>query len=48
MSLGVTLGLVYALRRPDRVAAVVLAAVTNGTRRETNWIMGEMGRVFPR
>ena len=48
VSWGVTLGLVYALRHPDRVAAMVLAAVTTGTRRETNWITREMGRVFPR
>jgi proline iminopeptidase len=47
VSWGVTLGLVYAERHPDRVAAMVLAAVTTGTRRETNWITREMGRVFP-
>ena len=48
VSWGVTLGLVYAQRHRDRVLAMVLAAVTSGTRRETDWITREMGRVFPR
>ena len=47
-SWGVTLALAYAQRQPDRVAAMVLAAVTSGTRRETDWITREMRRVFPR
>lgn len=47
-SWGVTLGLAYAQRHPDRVIAMVLAAVTAGTRRETDWITRDMGRVFPR
>jgi len=47
-SWGVTLGLAYAQRHPARVAAMVLAAVTSGTRRETEWITGDMRRVFPR
>jgi proline iminopeptidase len=47
-SWGVTLALVYAQRHPERVIAVVLAAVTAGTRRETDWITRDMGRVFPR
>jgi proline iminopeptidase len=47
-SWGVTLGLAYAQRHPDRVSAMVLAAVTSGTRRETDWITWEMRRVFPR
>jgi proline iminopeptidase len=47
-SWGVTLGLVYAQRHPERVIAMVLGAVTAGTRRETDWIAREMGRVFPR
>lgn len=47
-SWGVTLGLAYAQRHPDRVAAMVLAAVTSGTRRETDWITRDMRRVFPR
>lgn len=48
ISWGVTLGLAYAQRHPDRVLALVLAAVTTGTRRETDWITRDMGRVFPR
>lgn len=48
VSWGVTLGLVYAERHPDRVTALLLAAVTSGTKLETNWITRDMGRVFPR
>ena len=48
ISWGVTLSLVYAQRHPQRVMAMVLAAVTAGTRRETNWITRDMGRIFPR
>lgn len=48
VSWGVTLGLVYAQTHPDRVDAMVLAAVTAGTRREISWITRDMGRVFPR
>jgi proline iminopeptidase len=47
-SWGVTLALAYAQQHPDRVAAMVLAAVTSGTRRETEWITRDMRRVFPR
>lgn len=47
-SWGVTLGLAYAQAHPDRVTAMVLAAVTSGTRRETDWITRDMRRVFPR
>jgi proline iminopeptidase len=47
-SWGVTLALAYAQRHPDRVTAMVLAAVTAGTRRETDWITRDMRRVFPR
>lgn len=47
-SWGVTLALAYAQRYPARVAAMVLAAVTSGTRRETEWITRDMRRVFPR
>jgi proline iminopeptidase len=48
VSWGVTLGLVYAQRHPAAVTGMVLAAVTAGTRLETNWITRDMGRVFPR
>ena len=47
-SWGVTLALVYAQRHPARVRALVLGAVTAGTRREIAWITRAMGRVFPR
>jgi proline iminopeptidase len=47
-SWGVTLALAYAQRHPDRVIAMMLAAVTAGTRRETDWITRDMRRVFPR
>ncbi len=47
-SWGVTLALVYAERYPDRVLGMVLAAVTSGRLRETQWITRDMGRVFPR
>ncbi len=48
VSWGVTLGLVYAERYPERVIAMVLGAVTVGSRRETQWITHDMGRIFPR
>lgn len=48
VSWGVTLALVYAERYPERVIALVLGAVTTGTRRETEWITRDMGRIFPR
>ena len=47
-SWGVTLGLAYAERHPERVLAMVLAAVTSGRRLETDWITRDMRRVFPR
>ena len=47
-SWGVTLAFVYAEGHPERVSELVLAAVTNGTRREVEWITRDMGRVFPR
>jgi proline iminopeptidase len=47
-SWGVTLALAYTQRHPDRVTAMVLAAVTAGTRKETDWITRDMRRVFPR
>lgn len=47
-SWGVTLALAYAQAYPERVTELVLAAVTNGDRRDTDWITRDMGRVFPR
>jgi proline iminopeptidase len=48
VSWGVTLALVYAQAHPDRVSAMVLGAVTAGTRREIDWITRGMRRFFPR
>jgi proline iminopeptidase len=48
VSWGVTLGLVYAQAHPERVIAMVLGAVTSGTRRETQWMTRDVGRIFPR
>jgi proline iminopeptidase len=47
-SWGVTLAFAYAEAFPERVTELVLAAITNGDRRETDWITRDMGRVFPR
>jgi proline iminopeptidase len=47
-SWGVTLALAYAEAHPGRVTELVLAAITNGTRREVTWMTRDMGRVFPR
>ncbi|MBB3666319.1 proline iminopeptidase [Prauserella sediminis] len=47
-SWGVTLALAYAQAHPERVTELVLAAVTDGDRRGTDWITRDMGRVFPR
>jgi proline iminopeptidase len=47
VSWGATLALVYAQAHPDRVSAMVLGAVTAGTRREIDWITRGMRRFFP-
>lgn len=47
VSWGVTLGLAYAQHHPERVAGMVLGAVTSGSRRETEWLTRDMGRLFP-
>ena len=47
-SWGVTLAFAYAEAFPERVTELALAAITNGDRRETDWITRDMGRVFPR
>lgn len=46
-SWGTTLGLAYAETHPGAVSEMVLFSVTNGTRREVEWITRDMGRVFP-
>jgi proline iminopeptidase len=46
MSWGSTLGLAYAQSHPQRVSALVLAAVTTTSRREVEWITRDVGRIF--
>lgn len=48
VSWGVTLGIAYAQRHPEAVTAMVLAAVTSADHREIDWIVRDMGRIFPR
>jgi proline iminopeptidase len=47
-SWGSTLALAYAEAHPDRVSAIVLAAVTTSSRAEIDWISEQVGRIFPR
>lgn len=47
-SWGTTYALAYAEEHPDRVSALVLAAVTTTSRAEVDWITEGVGRVFPR
>lgn len=47
-SWGTTLALAYAEAHPDRVSALVLAAVTTTSRAEVDWITDGVGRIFPR
>jgi proline iminopeptidase len=46
-SWGVTLGLVYAERYPERVSELVLASVTMTRPAEVHWLYHEVGRYFP-
>lgn len=46
-SWGTTLALAYAEQHPDRVAAMVLTAVTTTTPSEVRWITEDVGRLFP-
>ncbi|MDQ2838816.1 MAG: prolyl aminopeptidase [Actinomycetota bacterium] len=46
-SWGATLILAYAERYPERVAAIVLMAVTNSRPREIEWLTRDVGRLFP-
>ncbi|GAB6897197.1 prolyl aminopeptidase [Kineosporia succinea] len=48
VSWGSSLALAYAQAHPERVVGIVLAAVTAGRRRETEWISNGMRRIFPR
>ena len=47
-SWGSTYALAYAQQHPDRVSALVLAAVTTTSRAEVDWITESVGRIFPR
>jgi proline iminopeptidase len=44
---GTTLALAYAEAHPDRVAALILTAVTTTGPREVEWITRAVGRLFP-
>lgn len=46
-SWGCTLALAYAETHPERVSALVLAAVATTTRREIRWITRDIGQFFP-
>jgi proline iminopeptidase len=46
-SWGSVLGLTYAQRHPDRVSAVVVGAVSTGTRADIDWLTVHAGRFFP-
>jgi proline iminopeptidase len=46
-SWGVTLGLAYAERHPDRVTEMVLASVTMTRPADVHWLAHEAGRFFP-
>lgn len=48
LSWGTTLAQAYAQVQPQRVAALVLGAVTTTARREVEWITRDVGRIFPR
>lgn len=47
ISWGSVLGLAYAERHPDRVTAIVLAAVSTGTADDIDWLTVDSGRFFP-
>lgn len=47
VSWGSTLALAYGQAHPGRVLALILVAVTAGTRTETDWITETVGRIFP-
>jgi proline iminopeptidase len=47
VSWGVTLGLAYAERHPDRVTGMVLVGVTTGRRVETDWLYRRIAPLFP-
>jgi pimeloyl-ACP methyl ester carboxylesterase len=48
VSWGSTLALAYAEAYPQRIDALLLAAVTTTSRREVEWLTHDVGRIFPR
>jgi proline iminopeptidase len=48
VSWGTTLGLAYAESHPASVTGLVLGLVTTTTRREVEWMTGDMRRLYPR
>jgi proline iminopeptidase len=46
-SWGVTLGLAYAERHPDRVSEMILLSITNSRPADVHWFAHETGRFFP-
>jgi proline iminopeptidase len=46
-SWGVTLGLAYAERFPERVTEMILLSITNTRRSDVHWLAHETGRFFP-
>jgi proline iminopeptidase len=48
LSWGTTLGLAYAQAYPHRVRALALGFITTTSKREVQWVTGDVGRVFPR
>lgn len=47
LSWGSVLGVTYAERHPERVVAVVVGAVSTGTRADIDWLTVHAGRFFP-
>ncbi|HEX2785948.1 MAG TPA: prolyl aminopeptidase, partial [Ilumatobacteraceae bacterium] len=47
LSWGSVLALAYAERHPEKVTAVVVAAVSTGTRADHDWLTVQAGRFFP-
>jgi proline iminopeptidase len=46
-SWGVTLGLAYAERFPDRVSEMILLSITRARRADIQWLVRDVGRYFP-
>jgi proline iminopeptidase len=46
-SWGSTLGLAYAIEKPEHVSELVLWGVTTTTRHEVDWVTWAMGEIYP-